>query len=291
MDVGVWPLMGVPDALTAPLGFLDEMRAAPVAAGEPGEAWSKLNSRNRVYDLYNIPHSFTGVRVSEKGLDMLAEYVSQVREVIGYDVPLAADHFGHIGLQDCIKIAQRLDPYNLAWYEDMLPWQLTDQYVQLSHACQTPICTGEDTYLKEGFKPLLESGGVAIIHPDLLTAGGILEMKKIGDLAQEHSVAMAVHMAESPIGCMACVHMAAATENFVVLENHSVDCPWWGDLVTGPSKPIIQNGFIPVPDAPGLGIESLNDELIAQHLDPADPHLWAPTTQWDNEYCHDRLWS
>ena len=291
MDVGVWPLMSVPGALTAPLGFLDQYNGTPATAEGSDDAWSKLRSRNRSYDVYNIPHSFTGVRISEKGLDMLAEYVAQVREVIGYDVPLAADHFGHIGLGECIKIAQRLDRYNLAWYEDMLPWQLTDQYVQLSRACQTPICTGEDIYLKEGFLPLFEAGGVAVIHPDILTVGGILEMKKIGDLAQEYSVSMAMHMAESPIGCMACVHAAAATENFIVLENHSVDVPWWNDLVTGLSKPIVQNGFISVPDAPGLGIESLNEELIAQHLDPAESELWAPTTQWDNEYCHDRLWS
>ncbi len=288
MDVGVWPLIGTPGALTAPLGFLEQMQAPQPNSDDP---WAGLNARNRHYDLYNIPHSFTGVRVSEKGLDLLAEYVADVRSVIGNDVPLAADHFGHIGLGECIKIAQRLDPFNLAWYEDMLPWQLTDQYVQLARSCHTPICTGEDTYLKEGFRPLLESGGVAVIHPDLLTAGGILEMKKIADMAQEHSVAMAMHMAESPIGCLACVHAAAASENFLALENHSVDVPWWDDLVIGPSKPIIQHGFIPVPDGPGLGIESLNEEVIAAHVDPADPELWAPTTEWDHEYCHDRLWS
>jgi gluconate/galactonate dehydratase len=61
--------------------------------------------------------------------------VAEVRSVIGYEVPLAADHFGHIGIEDCIKIARRLDKYNLAWYEDMVPWQLTDQYVRLAQSC------------------------------------------------------------------------------------------------------------------------------------------------------------
>ena len=61
--------------------------------------------------------------------------------------------------------------------------------------CAVPICTGEDIYLKENFRPLLEKGGVSVIHPDILTSGGILENKKIGDLAQEYGVAMAVHMA------------------------------------------------------------------------------------------------
>ncbi|NLG27394.1 MAG: mandelate racemase/muconate lactonizing enzyme family protein [Chloroflexi bacterium] len=290
MDVGIWPLIGTPGALTAPLGFFDRFTNPP-AAPDAADPWGQIDARNRSYDYYNIAHAFTGVRVTERGLDLLAEYVSGVRGVIGYDVPLAADHFGHISLGECIKIAQRLDPFNLAWYEDMLPWQLTDQYVQLAQACRTPICTGEDTYLKEGFRPLLESGGVAVIHPDILTCGGILEMKKIGDLAQEHSVAFAMHMAESPIGCMACVHAAAASEQFLALENHSVDVPWWDDLVVGPRKPIIQQGYITVPDGPGLGIESLNEELIAEHRDPSEPESWAPTPQWDDEYCHDRLWS
>jgi gluconate/galactonate dehydratase len=204
---------------------------------------------------------------------------------------LATDHFGHIGLEDCIKVARRLDKYNLAWYEDLLPWQYTESYVRLAQSCTTPICTGEDIYLKEGFDPLLRSGGVSIIHPDILTCGGILELKKIGDLAQDHGVAMAVHMAESPIACMAAVHAAAATENFIALENHSVDTPWWDDLVTGLPKPIVRHGYITVPDGPGLGIESLNDDVIAEHLDPADPGLWEPTHDRDRLDSHDRLWS
>lgn len=154
-----------------------------------------------------------------------------------------------------------------------------------------PICTGEDIYLKENFQPLLASGGVSVIHPDVLSTGGIYETKKIGDMAQDYGVAMAIHMAESPIACMAAVHVAAATENFVALENHSVDVPWWNEIAIGLPNPIVQNGYIQVPDAPGLGIEALNDEVIRQHLDPADPGMWEPTDSWDDDYCHDRLWS
>ena len=90
---------------------------------------------------------------------------------------------------------------------------------------------------------------------------------------------------------MGAVHAAAATENFVALENHSVDIPEWNDLVTGLANPIIQDGFIQVPNRPGLGIESLNEELIAEHVDPDDPGLWDPTDAWDDEVAHDRLWS
>ena len=130
-----------------------------------------------------------------------------------------------------------------------------------------------------------------MIHPDLLTSGGIYETKKIGDMAQDHGAAMAIHMAETPVACMAAVHCAAATENFVALENHAVDTPWWNNLVTGLPNPIIQDGFIDVPQGPGLGIESLNDDEIAQHLDPRYPDMWSATDKWDEDLAHDRLWS
>ena len=144
-------------------------------------------------------------------------------------------------------------------------------------------------YLKESFLPLLKSGALAVVHPDLLTAGGILETRKIGDLAEEYGVQMNLHMAESPIACMAAVHVAAATRNFMALELHSIDVPWWGELV----KPVLkyEGGFIDVPNTPGLGIESLNEELIAQKAHPDFPEPWNPTDEWDHEWANDRQWS
>ena len=293
MDLGIDLLVGEAGALSAPLGYLEELAAAARDYwGQPGLAPEEARRRrNRWYDLNNVPHPFTGIHLAERGLDLLEEYVAEVRGMVGYEVPLAVDHLGHIAVEDCIRLARRLEKYNLAWLEDPIPWQYTDQYVRLSQSCAVPICTGEDIYLKEGFKPLLEARGVSVIHPDVLTAGGILETKKIGDLADEHGVAMAIHMAESPIGCLAAVHAAAATPNLLAVEFHSVDCPWWEDLVIGPTKPIVQQGFVTVPDRPGLGIEALNDEVIVQHLHPEVPGLWESTEEWDNRWSHDRLWS
>ena len=293
MDVGINLLRDVPGALSGPQDFIRKL----VPAREVLERFYSMDpkikraARRQYYDVQNVMHPLTGIHVTEKGLEVLEQYVAHVRSVVGYQIPLAADHFGHVGVQDCIKIAQRLDKFSLAWYEDMLPWQMTDQYVRLANSCTTPVCTGEDIYLKENFRPLLESGGVSVIHPDILTSGGIYENKKIGDMAQDCGVAMAVHMAESPIACMAAVHSVAATENFLALENHSVDVPWWNEIANGLPNPIVQDGFIEVPDAPGLGIESLNDEVIREHLAPDEPELWASTEEWDMEYSHDRLWS
>ena len=256
MDVGIGLFENQPEMLSYPLGLIEQMEELGPHSGRLAvKNTEERLARNRGYDIYNVPHPFTGIHLTEKGIDFLDQYVSDVRSIIGYTVPLATDHFGHIAVEDCIRLGKRLEKYNLAWIEDMIPWQYTDQYVRLSQAISIPVCTGEDIYLKEGFRPLLESRGVSVIHPDILTSGGILENKKIGDLAQEHGVAMAVHMAESPIACLAAVHSVAATENFLALEFHSADIPWWDDIANGFTKPLIQNGFITVPDKPGLGIE------------------------------------
>ncbi|HWC00336.1 MAG TPA: enolase C-terminal domain-like protein, partial [Bryobacteraceae bacterium] len=189
----------------------------------------------------------------------------------------------------CIKLGKALEKYNLAWLEDMVPWQYPDLLKQITDAVDIPTLTGEDIYLKEDFIKLASTHAVDLVHPDLASSGGILETKKIGDACQEYGVGMAMHFAGSPVCCFANVHCAAATENFLVLENHSVDVPWWNDLVTGVEKPIVNKGYITVPDKPGLGVE-LNEEVVKQHLrEPGKYFL--PTPEWDKERSHDRLWS
>jgi L-alanine-DL-glutamate epimerase-like enolase superfamily enzyme len=173
----------------------------------------------------------------------------------------------------------------------MVPWMYTDQYVRLKNSTTIPVCTGEDIYLKEGFETLIKAGGVSVIHPDILTCGGALELKKIADIADENGVAVAVHMAESPIACMAAVHTAAAMHNVLALEFHSVDVPWWKDIVKGLPDPLIKDGFIQVPDKPGLGFDELNEDLIREHINASIPGMWEDTSAWDREFSNDRIWS
>jgi L-alanine-DL-glutamate epimerase-like enolase superfamily enzyme len=90
---------------------------------------------------------------------------------------------------------------------------------------------------------------------------------------------------------MAAAHVAVATENFMALEYHSVEVKWWDDIVTGLPKPLVQDGFIQVSDKPGLGIDDVVDEVIAQHLQSHATGIWQPTDQWDDEYSWDRTWS
>jgi len=296
MDLGLGQLAGHPGCIAAPAGYLEELRRLG-AAFEKGRTSIRTNidewrrARNRWHELSNVSNTLTGAHLTEKGVDLLADFVAEVRQIVGYEIPIATDHFGPFSVEDCERVCRRLEKYNLAWFEDPLPWQYTEQYVRLSRASSTPLGTGEDIFLKEGFQPLVNANALSVVHPDVLTAGGILEVKKIGDLALEKGIVMAIHMAESPIGCMAAVHAAAASENVLAVEYHSADVDWWDDMVEGPAKPIVDGGFIRVPESPGLGIESLNDEVLKGHVDPTMPGLWEPTDRWDGEWSHDRTWS
>ena len=236
-----------------------------------------------------VMHPFTGIEITDKGIAFLSDWVGAIRQEIGMDIPLASDHYGHIGVNSCIRLARAMEKHQLAWMEDMVPWQLPELLKQIKDAVDIPILTGEDIYLKEDFARLITVGAVDIIHPDLASAGGLLEMKKISDFAMEHGVPMAMHFAGTPVSFMANLHTAVAVENFLVLENHSVDVPWWQDLVSGVPKPILDHGFAAPSDRPGLGVD-LVEEVVKAHLKPGTQYF-APTPEWDNEKSWDRLWS
>ena len=254
------------------------------------DAWDQTQQWNDQPGTYGMTkHPFTGIQITDLGLEKMVEYVHDVREIVGYEIPLAADHFGHIGLNASIRLGNAVEKYRLAWLEDLIPWQFTDQWRQITEAINTPTLTGEDIYLKEEFINLIDAGAVDMVHPDLAGAGGILETKKIGDYAEENGIAMALHFAGTPISFMANVHCAAATENFMALEHHDVDTPWWEDLVKGIEKPIVQNGYVKVTETPGLGVE-LNEDVIKEHLKKGEKYF-APTPQWDKDQSWDRTWS
>jgi L-alanine-DL-glutamate epimerase-like enolase superfamily enzyme len=237
-----------------------------------------------------LPHPLLGMEVTDKGIAMLEQYVAAVRDAVGMQIPLSMDHLGHLGVKSIIRLGKAYEKYNLSWMEDVVPWMYTDLLRQISDESPTPILTGEDIYLKEPFQVLCERHAVSKIQPDLATSGGILETHKIGDMAEGYGVPMVMHYAGTPIGCMASVHCAAATQNFLALENHSLDVPWWSSLVEEATKTqIVNHGWIDVPDRPGLGV-TLNEDMVRQHLAPGTGYF-EPTPQWDRERSWDRLWS
>ena len=244
----------------------------------------------------NRPGAVNEGVATPKGLDYLCEYIQAVRDAIGWEVPLGTDHFGRLTVNDSIRYARAFEKFNLAWAEDMiqvghlgpggdapLDWR---GYKELKEATTTPIATGESLFgLEEGFKGFIDNRAIDIIHPDPLTSGAIRETKRICDYAEMHGVHTAIHFAGSPVGCLASVHMAATLKHMLAMENHAVDIPWWDDLVSGPSKPIINRGYITVPDTPGLGLE-LNEDVVKEHIRKGG--YFEPTPQYD-DYILDRF--
>jgi len=266
--------------------------------GKPGtlvnsQFWDNLGGNQSNYMSYNnTMHPFTQIQITDKGLEELTQIVENIRNLVGYEIPISTDHYGHFDLNNGIRLGKALEKYRLAWLEDMVPWQYTEQWKTISAALETPTLTGEDIYLLENFKPLIHERAVDIVHPDLASSGGLLETKRIGDYAEEFGIAMAMHQAGTPVSFMANVHCAAATQNFLSLEHHSVDIPWWEDLVkTTDGRKLIDKGYAQVPlTAPGLGIE-LNEDVLKQHLKPTDKSYFAPTSEWDDKRSHDRTYS
>jgi L-alanine-DL-glutamate epimerase-like enolase superfamily enzyme len=276
MDVSINKIRNIPGALVNPNIFKEG------TSQWQGGYMSYANTR----------HPFTGIQITEKGLDELAKLVDHVRGMVGYEIPMSTDHYGHFDVNNCIRLGKALDKYRLAWLEDMVPWQYTEQHKTITDALETPTTTGEDVYLLESCKDLIDQHAIDIIHPDLVSSGGLLETKRIGDYAEEKGIAMAMHQAGTPVSFMANVHCAAATQNFLALEHHSVDVTWWEGLVkTTDGRKLIDKGYAPVPlSAPGFGIE-LVDEQVKQHLHASDKTYFAPTKEWDEKRSHDRTYS
>jgi L-alanine-DL-glutamate epimerase-like enolase superfamily enzyme len=219
-----------------------------------------------------------GTQLSDAGIARFAEIAMAVREAVGPEISLAIDHFGPLTVNDAIRLGHALEPAGLAWMEDILPWWDIEGHRRITEAINVPTNTGENIYLWDGFRELIESRCVDIIHPDLLTSGGMLETKKIADYAERYGQPTALHFAGSPIAFMANIHCAAAISSFVALENHAVDLPFWKGLVTGLEEPLMEDGYVKVPDKPGLGVD-LNLEGIRENL--RSPGLFEPTDEWN----------
>jgi L-alanine-DL-glutamate epimerase-like enolase superfamily enzyme len=223
-------------------------------------------------------------QLTEKGIEGIVAYIEAIRSLVGNQIPISVDHFGDNTVNNMVRLGKALEKYRLAWMEEPVRWQLPDQLKAVADALDVPIACGENIYLKETFMELCDRQAVDIVHPDLATAGGILETKKIGDYAQEKGVGMALHNAGTPVSVMANVHCAAATENCAVLEYHSegAEIAEWTGMVTPTSNmPLITKGFANVPEeAPGLGVE-LNEDAIKKLLNPKDKTFFEPTPEWN----------
>lgn len=225
-----------------------------------------LDQRNdpRKYDQYNWT-------ASPGELERMYQQMAAAREAVGPYVDLCADMHGRYDTTTGERVAKMLEPLNLMWLEEPIPAENIDAYQKITASTSTPICAGENTYLAYGFREMLEKGAVDIIMPDLQKAGGLGEGQRIANLANLYYVPFAPHMVASFLGAMASSHVCASVPNFMILEwqIYFHTNPMFDEIVIY-DQPKIEQGFIPLSDKPGVGVD-LNFDALKKYATPGMP--------------------
>ncbi len=257
-----------------------DLPVVPILRGKPGTIYAPN-------DYYGEPggvppeNYYEGLEISDKGCELVADHVAAIKEAMGDagDVPMGHDHFGHLTVKSCIKLANALERVNPSTLEDMVPWFRVEEWKLITDSVKVSTLTGEDAYLVESLEPLCQARAVDYIHPDHLVIGGCLELKKTSDMAAKYSVGMMVHSNATPIGYAAGAHAIAACENFLAMEWHQPQPAWHKDLCD--KGDLVVKGYIPVPTGPGLGIK-VNEEAM-RNLCRQGEFFTDPTTYWDSQ--------
>ncbi|MEO8592582.1 MAG: mandelate racemase/muconate lactonizing enzyme family protein [Candidatus Solibacter sp.] len=196
-------------------------------------------------------------------IDHMIDKVAFMRESLPKSIDLAVDMHGRYDLPTAKRVAKELEPFRLTWLEEPVPPENIDAMRDIRQSTHTPICAGENAYLRWGFRELFEKQALDIIMPDIQKCGGLMEGKKIADMAQTYYIPFAPHSQASPMGAMATAHMLATVPNFMVVEWHwshpSQRWDRWKHFVK--EGDIIEKGYITVPDKAGIGVTMDEDYL------------------------------
>ncbi|MBI4890689.1 MAG: mandelate racemase/muconate lactonizing enzyme family protein, partial [Acidobacteria bacterium] len=197
-------------------------------------------------------HPNRGV-MTERGLEHVVACVWAMKKVLGSEVGLALDAGPGWMPKDALAFARACEPMHLTWIEDILtgdytPYPNAELYRDLKMSTTVPIHTGEQIYLRENFKELIEKQAVDVVGPDPEDVGGIAELKWIAEYADLHGISVAPHgVFDGLIGLAAHVHLAAAMpQNYIAFEYPFGQPEWWYEIVVGLPDPIVKKGFIDV---------------------------------------------
>jgi L-alanine-DL-glutamate epimerase-like enolase superfamily enzyme len=214
--------------------------------------------------------------LTERGLNHVVACVRAMKEVLGDEVGLALDCGPGWTVTDAIRLARAVEDLHLLWLEDLLtgdyvPYVNADVYREVTRASTTPIHTGEQIYLRQNFKPLIEGHAVDVIGPDPCDVGGIAELKWIAEYADLHGVLMAPHgTGDGLLGLAALVQVGATLpRNFIAFEYPIGRPDWWYEIVDGLETPVVVDGFVAVSDRPGMGVD-LVPERARRYLRPEE---------------------
>ena len=202
----------------------------------------------------------TGYGMSTDDMDWMVSLTHEIRDAVGPSVDLAMDAHWRYRPNEILQVAKAIEDCRLLWLEDPVP---PDDLASLAYLRQhtiTPIATGENLQLRQGFWNLIVDDLCDILTPDLQKAGGLSEGRKIADMAAAANKPVAFHMIGSPIALMASAHVALTIPNFVVCEFHAHDVPFFQELVEGGAAGWFRPGWVTPSDAPGIGLE-LNETV------------------------------
>jgi L-alanine-DL-glutamate epimerase-like enolase superfamily enzyme len=214
------------------------------------------------HDLYGRNLTHQDIRRIVKGMEV-------IREELGPDGDFAVDLHWHYDSRDFIELAHALEHVKPMWLEDPVPPENPEVMARVTRAVNVPVCTGENLYGLSGFRPIIEAQACDGVHIDIPKSGGLLESKRISDMAALYGIFTAAHNPASPVGTIASAHAASAMRDFRVHELANY-VPWWPDLVIR-EGPFWENGYFVIQDKPGYGIE-LNRDVARAHLAPGETY-------------------
>lgn len=196
-------------------------------------------------------------------LEAAGARMAAVRAAVGPGVEIGVDCHARLAAPiRAIELCRALEPYRPAFVEEPLRPENVEALAQVRAKAGVPIATGEMLYTKFQFRDLLMHEAADIIQPDVCCAGGLLECRKIAAMAEAFYVPLAPHNPMGPVATAVNVHLTAVIPNFLMLEYIPDDTPPRSEIVTRPM--VVEDGYIPVPDTPGLGIE-LNEEALSRY--------------------------
>lgn len=206
--------------------------------------------------------------------------IKAVREAIGESTEILVEGHGRFTPEAAIRIAQKIEEYNPRWFEEPVPPDDLIALKKVAEKTKIPIATGERVITKFGFAPLIESGAVDVIQPDIINCGGIMEGKKISAMAEAHYVVVAPHQAEGPVATATCLQLDACIPNFEIQETFDeFDVEWRRDILR--DRFSIENGEMAIPSGPGLGIE-LNHRSLEEHRATEGSDFVLFQSGWEN---------
>ena len=225
-----------------------------------------------------VEAGFTAIKMGPSGpmepiaspgrVRQFVDRVAKAREIVGEDVDIALDFHGKVKKPMVDRLTSALEPYEPMFVEEPVTAEYPEAFASFADHTSIPIATGERLCTRFDFKPYLEAGSLDIVQPDVSNAAGITESKKIADMAAAYDVWLAPHCPIGPIALASSVQVMAVASNALVQEQTLYRNDYWKDYLVDPSPLEHEDGYLPLPTEPGLGVEV--DEDVVRERDGED---------------------